>query len=617
MSILVQSNNATYEQYRQYYQQQYEKIRNNYFSHLSNIIYRPFQYFDNFDKQIIINAKKLGINIDQIMRDNYYVEHVKKYSLKSLFRDIAGKNFTNIAHKCMNDSNENNENNENIFDFVMDHIANCALINFLNMLNKYCAHALYNKKSNDSKLDSKLDNELKKELDKDRQLSLDDEIIQILTHMPPAYPNRNINDDVIDDDDAIHTYLTSNFLSIIAGSYFEDYIECENDLNIGDIEIEFYKFKNADTEIFIFTDFIIIFTNEGVIFYDTNINEFSSQCVLTYTGLYLKSENQKNPECYALFDHSTDMVMQKNIVGNDYELSIISMYMSCKWTKNSYQYKYNANDTIDIDIVCGNDGNCQGISQNYCSDSDIKTLYKIVCTPYEKHYKRTVVRYIRDAADPTSGVQQKVIKDMFKIIHCPKDSPSLFAKFVSLFSSTSNKNYTYTRISNSDNEKLFEMKSGNIITNQLIVDTRKRSESVIGWKTCQLPNGQFCIVKLLIPVDADIVFPVASDYFNSYKKYRCNKAVVIDIQKPLIDREEKVTEFDHAVTTVHKGTAKIIYRIGAEIIPDGYDNNPENSCTHGIHFHRDRNYAFKWIPGFDKITVNYGADKDARAKKID
>ena len=34
------------------------------------------------------------------------------------------------------------------------------------------------------------------------------------------------------------------------------------------------------------------------------------------------------------------------------------------------------------------------------------------------------------------------------------------------------------------------------------------------------------------------------------------------------------------------------YRVGAEVLPDSFDENENESCTNGIHFYRDRYTIF-------------------------
>ena len=118
---------------------------------------------------------------------------------------------------------------------------------------------------------------------------------------------------------------------------------------------------------------------------------------------------------------------------------------------------------------------------------------------------------------------------------------------------------------------------------------------VTGWKIAKLHNGDWCVIKLSIPPDARIVTPI-DEYFAKFHKRRCSYAYVVDIQKPIIDREESTLE-DEAISGIHVDS-QIIYKKGEIVRPDGFDQDNSNSCSQGIHFHIERNYVFSWIPEY-------------------
>ena len=39
----------------------------------------------------------------------------------------------------------------------------------------------------------------------------------------------------------------------------------------------------------------------------------------------------------------------------------------------------------------------------------------------------------------------------------------------------------------------------------------------------------------------------------------------------------------------------VSYVIGTEVKPDSFDDNPDNSCSHGIHFFQNRSDVLAWF----------------------
>ena len=81
----------------------------------------------------------------------------------------------------------------------------------------------------------------------------------------------------------------------------------------------------------------------------------------------------------------------------------------------------------------------------------------------------------------------------------------------------------------------------------------------IGWKKCE--NG--VLVKLLIPEDAKRSSATS-------RKCRASKAIVLEV----IGAEKGISKND----------MNFIYEVGKEMIPDFFDGNRWNECSHGIHF---------------------------------
>ena len=87
--------------------------------------------------------------------------------------------------------------------------------------------------------------------------------------------------------------------------------------------------------------------------------------------------------------------------------------------------------------------------------------------------------------------------------------------------------------------------------------------SFIGWKKCQ--NG--VIVRLLIPKDA-------KRSNGSERKCRASKVVVLEIFNGI----QGLSQYDSSV----------VYRAGEIVVPDSFDENRWNTCSHGVHFYLTR-----------------------------
>jgi hypothetical protein len=90
--------------------------------------------------------------------------------------------------------------------------------------------------------------------------------------------------------------------------------------------------------------------------------------------------------------------------------------------------------------------------------------------------------------------------------------------------------------------------------------------SFVAWKKCQ----NDVIVKLLIPEDAKRSSATS-------RKCRASKAVVLEV----IGAEKAISKND----------ASFVYEVGKEVIPDSFDDNRWNECSHGIHFFLTRKEA--------------------------
>ena len=90
--------------------------------------------------------------------------------------------------------------------------------------------------------------------------------------------------------------------------------------------------------------------------------------------------------------------------------------------------------------------------------------------------------------------------------------------------------------------------------------------SFVAWKKCK--NN--VVVKLLIPDDAKRSSATS-------RKCRASKAVVLEV----IGAEKAISTND----------ASFVYEVGKEVVPDSFDDNRWNECSHGIHFFITRKEA--------------------------
>ena len=97
----------------------------------------------------------------------------------------------------------------------------------------------------------------------------------------------------------------------------------------------------------------------------------------------------------------------------------------------------------------------------------------------------------------------------------------------------------------------------------------------IGWKKAWHDAGESAIIKLQIPEDAKRSSATG-------RKCRADKAIVLAIYN--LDGDEidsAYSLYDH----------DFVYRKGESIIPDAFDDNRWNECSHGIHFFITREEA--------------------------
>ena len=85
---------------------------------------------------------------------------------------------------------------------------------------------------------------------------------------------------------------------------------------------------------------------------------------------------------------------------------------------------------------------------------------------------------------------------------------------------------------------------------------------IVGWK---MAHG--ALVKLLIPADARRSNATG-------RKCRCDKAVVLSITEDGKEVESAISDRDES----------FVYHVGDTVVPDSFDEDRWDGCSHGIHF---------------------------------
>ena len=143
-----------------------------------------------------------------------------------------------------------------------------------------------------------------------------------------------------------------------------------------------------------------------------------------------------------------------------------------------------------------------------------------------------------------------------------------------------------------DDDIVYNKEGDDTITN-LLVDKKKyinRTDMIIGWKVGKSVEGEQRIIKLGIMPDAQIVRPIDEEYFITYNKERCDKAIVMDIQLPNMDEEISVVPNELvAYSYVYKSfETNFCYKVGEQVIPDSFNLDENIGCAQGIHYFQNR-----------------------------
>jgi hypothetical protein len=110
---------------------------------------------------------------------------------------------------------------------------------------------------------------------------------------------------------------------------------------------------------------------------------------------------------------------------------------------------------------------------------------------------------------------------------------------------------------------------------------------IIVWKLATaLEKENYVYVQLEVNDDVKRVTPMSSLYFKS----RVEKAKVLSIV------DDAGNNYSQARSCVlHASLLKpFLYVVGKEVIPDSFDSDPNNECSHGINVHLYKDQCDVW-----------------------
>lgn len=160
-----------------------------------------------------------------------------------------------------------------------------------------------------------------------------------------------------------------------------------------------------------------------------------------------------------------------------------------------------------------------------------------------------------------------------------------------------------TSVHTIDGKIVRKERNGKIIVDKL--SEEKSNRSLIGWKVCKNTDGHFRIVKLRIPESAQYLMAIDEEFFMCYRKHRSNFAEVLDIQLPTPNEEISIADSEREAYTCVYNDKSVTYKIDG-VVSSEYDDDVNNGCAKGIHWYKERKYAFRHIPEYhDQIACKY------------
>jgi hypothetical protein len=135
---------------------------------------------------------------------------------------------------------------------------------------------------------------------------------------------------------------------------------------------------------------------------------------------------------------------------------------------------------------------------------------------------------------------------------------------------------------------IHEYKNGKAIRVVSVLDNKRRecvlpSGDIIVWKACE-SHGENVIVQLKVPKEAKRVTPIDPSNYKSRVEY----AVVQRIT------DANGNDYKEATSSVYPNK-KLVYKVGEEVWPDGFDDNIQKDCTQGIHVQLHKDHCEYWF----------------------
>ncbi len=117
------------------------------------------------------------------------------------------------------------------------------------------------------------------------------------------------------------------------------------------------------------------------------------------------------------------------------------------------------------------------------------------------------------------------------------------------------------------------------------------------FKRCTFENKYDCIVILKKPSENFQCNETRQNIVNKkFAKFRCNGLITVAIYDLL--HKKFINGFSHFVYVESREGWSIQYRVGKLSVPNSYNKNIEEICTHGIHYFLSLEAALCYKDGF-------------------
>lgn len=322
-----------------------------------------------------------------------------------------------------------------------------------------------------------------------------------------------------------------------------------------------------------------------------------------------------------LFNDNITMFVTKDIIAFKMNQLII-MY-------NNKFIAINNNDKMFIDIPSGNvkmlinmsdDKKCNAYieSKNFTEYIDVKedmnnNIYK------NASYKSKLNGTIKNATkydcinQVTTSVTVKnnnyiscITSTKDNIVECTKTVPinsngTIRNRHIGTSISTTTDKMSSLKLYDENNDLVYQKDDNEEKVNLLIKDKNKNNtDDMYGWKKTKTNDGYDRIIKLFIPKDMKKIMGIGKDFFDTYHKKRCSGAIVVDIQEYDRDNIISLVKTENKTYSCLHENVITEYILGQMVVPDGFNENENDTCGQGIHYFSDREDVFNY---FDRFTI--------------